>query len=85
VGRVQGEASEVARSDERTTILEALREARTMTPKDIMVAAGLTNRNSLDILLYRMEAGEVEKVGRGLYQIPQRPTPGKKRKKKDRR
>jgi hypothetical protein len=42
-----------------------------MSPKDIMVAAELTNRNAVDILLYKMaRAGEVEKAGRGLYSFP---------------
>jgi hypothetical protein len=54
--------------DERSVILDVLKEAdEPMCPKDIMVAAELTNRNAVDILLYKMaKAGEVEKAGRGL-------------------
>jgi DNA-binding IclR family transcriptional regulator len=65
-------------------VLEALREAdEPMTPKDILIAAELTNRNALDILLHKMtKAGEVEKAGRGVYVLPGRAfTPGKTGKK----
>jgi hypothetical protein len=70
--RILGDAADVRRSDERSTILAALRDADgPMSPKDIMSAAELTNRNALDILLYKMsKAGEVEKVRRGLYCHP---------------
>ena len=69
---ILGAAADVRRSDERSTILEVLSEAdEPMSPKDIMIAAELTNRNAIDILLYKMaRAGEVEKAGRGLYVYP---------------
>jgi hypothetical protein len=78
--QILGEAAEVRRSDERGVILQALQDAdEPMSPKDIMLAAELTNRNAVDILLFKMaKAGEVEKVGRGLYSIPGKiHTPGK--------
>ena len=64
-----GEAADVRRSDERSAILQVLREVKDpMSPKDIMIAANLDSRNALDVLLYRMvKAGEIEKVGRGSY------------------
>src|SRR6185436_9879052 len=67
--RILGEAADVRRSDERSLILSLLKEAdEPMSPKDIMIAAELTNRNSVDVLLYKMAAaGEVEKPKRGLY------------------
>jgi hypothetical protein len=70
--RVMGEAAEVRRSDQRTKVLEALREANEpVTPKDILIAAELTNRNALDTLLHNMtKAGKSERAGRGLYVLP---------------
>ncbi len=74
-----GAAADVRRSDERGVILDALRDSRDpMTPKDIMLAAGLDNRNAVDIMLFKMvKAGEVEKAGRGLYFLPGVHNPGK--------
>jgi AAA domain len=70
--RVLGQAVEVRRSDERSLVLKLLREAdEPMAPKDIMLAAELTNRNAVDLLLYKMaKAGEIERAGRGLYATP---------------
>lgn len=67
-----GAAADVRRSDERGAVLQALREAKgPMSPKDIMIVAGLESRNALDVLLYRMaKAGEIEKAGRGLCYLP---------------
>jgi hypothetical protein len=83
---VVGEAAEVRRTDERSVILDVLKDAdEPMSPKDIMVAAELTNRNAVDILLYKMtKAGEVEKVGRGLYLYPGKVHPLGKNRKKER-
>jgi hypothetical protein len=69
---ILGAAAEVRRSDERSVILGVLKEAdEPMSPKDIMIAAELSNRNAIDILLFKMvRAGEVQKVGRGLYTTP---------------
>ncbi|MCJ2120651.1 helicase RepA family protein [Methylobacterium sp. J-001] len=64
-----GAAADVRRSDERNLILDALRNSpEPMSPKDIMLSAGLENRNALDVMLFRMvTAGEIDKAGRGLY------------------
>lgn len=70
---LQGDASEVRRTDERSTILEILREAtEALSPKEIAVASGMA-RNNLDQLLYKMSiAGEVVKTGRASYVHPNR-------------
>ncbi|WP_267360598.1 MULTISPECIES: AAA family ATPase [unclassified Methylobacterium] len=64
-----GAAADVRRSDERNLILNALRNSpEPMSPKDIMLSAGLENRNALDVMLFRMvSAGEIDKGGRGIY------------------
>jgi hypothetical protein len=74
-----GAAADVRRSDERNIVLRVLREApEPMSPKDIMIAAELENRNALDLLLFKMtKAGEIEKAGRGSYYLPGVHTPGK--------
>ncbi|TXM72889.1 AAA family ATPase [Methylobacterium sp. WL12] len=70
---VQGEASEVRRTDERGGILAALEDAdEPMSPGEIAIATGHT-RNAIDQLLYKMgKAGEVLKAGRGRYVHPNR-------------
>jgi hypothetical protein len=87
---IQGEASEVRRTDERSSILSVLIDAsEPMSPKDISVAVG-ASRNSIDQLLYKMgKVGEVIKQGRGNYIHPERrdlakddPTPPNKISKK---
>jgi hypothetical protein len=74
-----GAAADVRRSDERNLILDALRESpEPMSPKDIMLAAGLENRNALDLMLFKMaKAGEIEKAGRGSYYLSGVHNPGK--------
>jgi hypothetical protein len=82
--RILGDAGAIRRSDERKAVIEALQAAvEPMSPTTIMNVAGLSNRNSVDILLHRMvTSGEVERMGRGLYAIPGKfPPPGKMRKK----
>ncbi len=71
---VQGEASEVRRTDERGAILAVLEEAtEPMSPKDITIATSM-NRNACDQLLHKMtKAGEVIKSKRGMYIHPDRP------------
>lgn len=87
---VQGEASEVRRTDERSQILAALEEAtEPMSPQEIAIMADM-KRNNVDRLLGKMgKAGEVLKAKRGRYVHPSRSdltgdptsTPGKKGKK----
>lgn len=86
---VQGEASEVRRTDERTRILAVLEDAQeAMNPLEIAHLADM-KRNNVDRLLGKMaKAGEVMKIGRAKYVHPSRadladspPTPGTKGKK----
>jgi hypothetical protein len=70
---LQGDASEVRRTDERGTIQDILLEAtEPLSPKEIAIASGMA-RNSVDQLLYKMaRSGEVLKAGRGSYVHPER-------------
>jgi RecA-family ATPase len=67
-----GEAAVVHRSDERSRVLAALEEARApMSPKEIMLSTGMSNRNAVDLLLFKMvPAGDVTKIARALYCFP---------------
>lgn len=81
----QGDIGTVRRSDERTTILDVLRDADDIaTVKDIVTATGM-NRNAADQLLWKMaKDGQIVKVKRGHYAHPDRAdlhTPGKNDKK----
>lgn len=69
---VQGEASQVRRTDERSTILDILLDADdAMTPSEISDATGVP-RNNIKQLLFKMaKMGEVNKVGRGQYIHPE--------------
>jgi lambda repressor-like predicted transcriptional regulator len=68
-----GAAAEVQRSNERARIVEVLRSSATpLSTKDIMVRAQRRNRGGTDVLLWRMvEAGEIVRVGRGEYRLPE--------------
>jgi hypothetical protein len=86
---VQGEASEVRRTDERAAILSVLEDAdEPMTPGDIAIQVDM-RRNNVDRLLGKMaKAAEVLKTKRGRYVHPSRSdltasmsTPGKDGKK----
>lgn len=87
---VQGEASEVRRTDERAQILAVLEDAEeAMSPQEIAIMSDM-KRNNVDRLLGKMaKAGEVFKTRRGRYVHPSRAdliadlpsTPGKKGKK----
>lgn len=69
----QGKASEVRRTDERAQILSVLIDAtEPISPRELSIACNAP-RNSIDQLLYKMaKAGEVLKIGRGLYIHPDR-------------
>lgn len=85
-----GKAADVRRTGERAEILSVLTEAtEPMNPRDLSIACDAP-RNAIDQLLYKMaKAGEVLKIGRGLYVHPDRgdlipsppPTPDKNDKK----
>jgi hypothetical protein len=66
--RVEGEARDVHRSDERSRIVTALTEvSQPMSPREIADAAELPYVNVRQLLVRMHKAGEVEKVKRGLY------------------
>ena len=71
---ILGEAAEVKRSDERSRILEALKEADTaMTPLQIAAEAGLRRGNVRFLLGKMVTDGEVLKGGRAKYAHPDNP------------
>lgn len=65
---VTGEAADVRRSSERGNILAALEEAgQPMSPADLAVVTDMKSGNVRRLLHSMGKAGEVEKIGRGLY------------------
>lgn len=69
--RVLGTASNVRRTDERSMIFTALREANeAMTPTDIAAATGMPNANVRQLLLKMTTSGEITKTARGRYTHP---------------
>ena len=73
---VLGAADEVRRTDERTLVLNALKESKEpMSPTDIADATLMTNQNVRQLLISMVKAGEVRKLGRGRYQHPDRQCP----------
>jgi hypothetical protein len=65
---ILGEASEVRRSDERVTLIEALKDnGSAMGPTDIAVATGKKSDNVRQLLFKMAKAGEVHKVRGGRY------------------
>lgn len=71
--RALGAAGEVRRTDERSVILDALKDAdEEMTPSDIADATRMTNQNVRQLLVSMVKAGEVIKVKRGRYVHPER-------------
>ncbi len=68
---ILGDASQVRRTDERSAILSALRQAgEPLTPTEISDATGMKNQNVRRLLITMVRAGEVTKVKRGLYENP---------------
>lgn len=64
----QGDASEVRRTDERSIILDLLKEAdEPMSPAEVSDATGMFRNNVKQLLFKMAKAGEVTKVGRGKY------------------
>jgi hypothetical protein len=71
---ILGEAADVKRSDERSRILEALKEADTaITPLQIAAKAGLRRGNVRFLLGKMVTDGEVLKGGRAKYAHPDNP------------
>nr|WP_281378617.1 AAA family ATPase [Kaistia hirudinis] len=65
---IQGDAIDVRRTDERSSILDVLLSAtEPMAPREIAIGADMP-RNNVDQLLFKMaRAGEVIRAGRGHY------------------
>jgi hypothetical protein len=73
---VQGEASEVRRTDERGAVLAALGDAtEPMSPGEIADETRMSNQNVRQLLVKMVKAGEVLKVGRGQYRHPDHKPP----------
>lgn len=73
--RILGAVGEVRRSDERAKILTALDvDGEGMSPKEIAAATGFKETNVRKLLEKMVEAGEVEKLKRGWYRLPERDT-----------
>jgi len=70
---ILGNAADVHRSNERSSILAVLDEAADpIGPSDITAAAGMPVNNAKQLLHKMAAAGEVGKVGRGQYVHPDR-------------
>jgi hypothetical protein len=70
---ILGSASEVHRSNERSSILAVLDEAtEPMGPSDIAAAARMSVNNAKQLLHKMTSTGEVQKSGRGQYVHPDR-------------
>jgi Transcriptional regulator, AbiEi antitoxin len=69
---ILGAAGEVHRSNERNRIIEALTGASDgLRVTEIKALAEFSRRGALDVLLSKMvKAGEIERLGRGLYGLP---------------
>lgn len=69
---ILGAAAEIQRSDERSRILTALREAsQPLSVREIMIDANMRSRNATDLMLSKMvRSGEIERIGRGRYRLP---------------
>jgi hypothetical protein len=71
---ILGAVADVRRSDERTTILQSLKEAsEPMSPRDIADDTGMPYQNIRQFLVRMSKAGEVIKVQRGFYCHPDTP------------
>jgi hypothetical protein len=65
---VLGEASDVRRSDERSVIIETLRDNREpMTPTELAAALGKQPNNIKQLTFKMAKAGELHRVGKGRY------------------
>jgi hypothetical protein len=71
--RVQGAASEVRRSDERSEVLAILDDAdELMSPTELAALTGKRNGTIRKLLHTMVKAGEVRKTKRGKYLHPER-------------
>ena len=71
--RLMGDASDVRRSNERKVIIDALRDNfEPMTPTDIATDINIKVNNVKQLLRKMVKDGEVLKVERGKYTLPER-------------
>lgn len=69
--RALGNAPDVRRTDERSSILDALADAgEPMSPAEIAAATGMPPNNIRQLLFKMTKAGEVAKASRGRYRHP---------------
>jgi len=69
--RVLGDAAEVRTSDERKKLLEALRvEDGPMSPREVAIVTGHAYGSVRALFMKMARDGEVAKVGRGKYVLP---------------
>ncbi|GAC1550103.1 MAG: hypothetical protein NVS2B5_05740 [Beijerinckiaceae bacterium] len=69
--RITGKAEDVHRSDERSTILAALREAaEALTTREITDLCGMNYEAGRKMLTRMVRSGEIERTGRGLFKMP---------------
>jgi len=70
---IRGDAAQVQRSDQRARVLAALEDApEGLSVDEVWLEAQLRNRNAADLLLSKMNrAGEIRRVKRGIYCLPQ--------------
>ena len=65
---VLGEAAEVRRTDERTILLNALREqGQPMSPAELVSATGMKSASVRQLVLKLVRTGDAEKVAYGQY------------------
>jgi hypothetical protein len=67
---IAGDAEEVMRSQQRTDIIAALQVGGTLGPAEIAGALGEPAVNVRRMLFRMLRAGEVARVGYGLYRLP---------------
>ena len=68
---LQGDAVATRRSAQRSAILEALRESsEPLSPREVSDITGGSQASVRQMLTRMAKGGEVERVGRGLYQAP---------------
>lgn len=73
VWAVLGNAEDVKRSEQRRKIVDTLTDATTaLTPTEIASESSMKEANVKYLLRVMVKAGEVEKVGYGLYKLPGR-------------
>ena len=70
--KILGETSEVRRSEERNAIIKALkRSSKPLTPTEVATALDADMKNIKQLLHKMAIAGEVRKVSRGKYTLPE--------------